>query len=343
MGTSIRRKVRINGEERWIRAASEQEYVNKIVELCTAAKAKTPVVKHNFGEYASKWFSLYSKPNIEKATAETYHRQLENIILPELGSKSFDEITVDDLQELFNGMLGAKSSKYKVRLVLNMIFNAAIEDGIISWNPLQSRKIRITGEESKTTKPYTVEQMRFLVSSLDKIQNEDDRTYLALQALHPLRLEEVLGLKWEDVDLDTRTICVRRAVTHPTRNYPEIKMPKTQASARTLGMSAKTVEYLMPKCNTDYILGGKEPYSYQQVKRMCERIRRDTGFEERITPIRFRTTVLTDLYDRTKDVKMAQTAAGHTTATMTLKHYIKGRESCLRTADTIDSVYCQSR
>ena len=74
---------------------------------------------------------------------------------------------------------------------------------------------------------------------------------------------------------------------------------------------------------------------------MCERIRRDTEFDERITPIRFRTTVLTDIYDQTKDVKVAQYAAGHTTPTMTLKHYVKGRKSCLQAADTIDKVYCQ--
>ena len=37
-------------------------------------------------------------------------------------------------------------------------------------------------------------------------------------------------------------------------------------------------------------------------KPLCHRIKRDTGFCENITPIRFRTTVLTDLYDQTKDM-----------------------------------------
>lgn len=60
---------------------------------------------------------------------------------------------------------------------------------------------------------------------------------------------------------------------------------------------------------------------------MCDRIKRDTGFTENITPIRFRTTVLTDLYDQTKDIKLAQAAAGHTTSAMTLRYYVKGRET----------------
>ena len=58
---------------------------------------------------------------------------------------------------------------------------------------------------------------------------------------------------------------------------------------------------------------------------MCRHIQRDAGFEERITPIRLRTMVLTDIYGQTKDIKQAQAAAGHTTAAMTLKYYVKGR------------------
>ena len=61
------------------------------------------------------------------------------------------------------------------------------------------------------------------------------------------------------------------------------------------------------------MFGGKRPLSYTQVRKMCDRIKRNTGFTENITPIRFRTTVLTDLYDQTKDIKLAQAAAGHTT------------------------------
>ena len=72
---------------------------------------------------------------------------------------------------------------------------------------------------------------------------------------------------------------------------------------------------------------------------MCWRIQRDTGFSENITPIRFRTTVLTDMYDQTKDIKLAQAAAGHTTSAMTLKYYVKGRETSSKAADAVDKLY----
>ena len=49
--------------------------------------------------------------------------------------------------------------------------------------------------------------------------------------------------------------------------------------------------------------------------------------------------MLTDLYNVTKDIKQAQHAAGHTTAAMTLKHYVKGREETTNTATPIAQVY----
>ena len=72
---------------------------------------------------------------------------------------------------------------------------------------------------------------------------------------------------------------------------------------------------------------------------MCRRIQKDTSFEESVTPIRFRTTVLTDIYDQTKDIKQAQTAAGHTTSAMTLKHYVKGRGDSHTSAAVIADAY----
>lgn len=72
---------------------------------------------------------------------------------------------------------------------------------------------------------------------------------------------------------------------------------------------------------------------------VCNRIKRDTGFTENITPIRFCTTVLTDLYDQTKDIELAQTAAGHTTSAMTLRYYVKDRETISKAAAVVDRAY----
>ena len=134
-------------------------------------------------------------------------------------------------------------------------------------------------------------------------------------------------------------IYIHRAVTHPTRNLLLVKSTKTDASCREIELVPQIICYLPGGLPNHFILGGEEPLSYTQTRRMCQRIQRETGFEETITPRRFRTTVLSDIYDMTKDIKQTQAAAGHTTATMTLRHYVKNRQSLPNTATPIAAAY----
>ena len=311
----------------------------KLVGPQSAPSAALEPSKHLFSDYALTWFETYSKPNIETVTATTYKRQLTCHLLPAFEGLAVEDITTDDMQRLFNGITGAKTSKDKTKMVLNQILDAAVEDGVITKSPLRSKRIKITGKASQPTAPYTVEQMRFLVQHIGDIQDPIDRAYLAIQALHPLRLEEVLGLQGADIDPENGAIHICRAVTHPDRNQPEVKDTKTRSSARTIGLSALAVPYLPQTKPGEFVFGGKRPLSYTQVRKMCNRIKRDTGFSENITPIRFRTTVLTDLYDQTKDIKLAQVAAGHTTSAMTLRYYAKRRETISKAAAVVDRAY----
>ena len=342
MAPKITRTVTINGAKHWIRANTEQEYADKLLKLVSPQSAPSAAQergKHLFSEYALNWFETYSKPNIATATVKLYSHLLTYHIIPAFEGMAVENIRVDDIQRLFNNMDTSKETKYKVKRLLNQVLNAAVDDEFLMKSPLKSDRIKITGAESTTTATYSVEQMQYLVQHIEDIKQPLDRTYMAIQALHPLRLEEVLGLKWSDIDLEHMALHVNRAVTHPTRNQPEVKDTKTKSSVRTIGLSQLTVSYLTPGKADEFVVGGNSPLSYTQVRRMCERIQKDTGFTEKITPKRFRTTVLTDLYDKTRDIKLVQAAAGHTTADMTLKHYVKGRGNVVKSAAAIESAY----
>lgn len=339
MATKINRTVMIDGAKCWIHANSEQEYADKLMKLIGAQSPTRGCDKHLFSEYAWNWFETYSKPNIATATIKLYSNLFRCHIMPAFEGMAIEDIGVDDVQRLFNSMETSKETKLKTKRLLNQVLNAAADDDLLMKNPLKSNRLKITGSESTTTETYGVEQMQYLVQHIGDIKQAQDRAYLAIQALHPLRLEEVLGLKWSDIDLEHMTLSVNRAVTHPTRNQPEIKEPKTRSSIRTIGLSQLAVSYLIQGKPDDFVVGGDTPLTYTQVKRMCERIGRETGFNEKITPMRFRPTVLTDLYDRTRDIKLVQAAAGHTTAEMTLKHYVKGRGNVVESAAVIESIY----
>lgn len=198
MAKKIRRPYIINGTQCWISGNTEQEVLDNAIRLMGLTPAPAPAKpKKNFGQYARNWYEKYSKPTVSTATATTYDRQLRLYILPALGDKAVEDITLDDVQGLFNsfGSKTAKTTKEKCKVVLNMIFELAVEEGLMTRNLLKSSSFRLRGGASKATEPYTVEEMRCLVEGIGRLQNPTDRAYMALHTLHPLRLEEVLGLR----------------------------------------------------------------------------------------------------------------------------------------------------
>lgn len=318
--------------------------IREFLETDTVLSQSTQAARNGhsdaFGAYADNWFEVFAKPNIEAATALTYQRQINLYWKPAFGDKRLNELVSTDIQEVLNSMGNvAKDTKKKALMVLSMILDQAVEDGIIPKNVSKSKTVKVKGRAAKETEPYSVEQMRFLVANIPSIQNPIDRAYLAIAALHPLRPEEIFGLKYKDLNREEMKIAIVRAVTYPDRNQPVIKATKTESSVRKVDLVTQIVQYLPEGEPEEFLFGGQRPLSYQQIRRMRTRIKKDIQFDDDIVPRRFRTTVLTDLYDATKDIKQTQAAAGHTTAEMTLRHYVKGRHREGNTAAPVANCY----
>lgn len=343
MSNTIRRHVRINGTTVWITAKTEQEYMEKVVRLSGGNVMPVSKPKHPFGEYALTWLNVFSRPNVERVTSVSYEQQLKNYILPVLGEMNLEDITPADVQKIFNNMGKhmKQESKNKVKIVLNQIFKMARNDDIIAKNPLEAPSIRIKGEKSTPTLPYSVNEMRYMAEHLIDIQSGMDRAWLAISISLPLRPEEVLGLTWADVDEVNGVFHIRNTVTHPARNEPEFKTyTKTAASIRDLAVSEELLSCLPVRGKlNEFVIGGKTPLTYMQVRRMRERIQRDIRFDGSITPRRFRTTVATDISAQTHDLKLVQKMLGHSSPQMTLKHYDKGRSTTVDATDAIASCY----
>lgn len=343
MSNTIRRHVRINGTTVWITAKTEQEYMEKVVRLSGGNVMPVSKPKHPFGEYALTWLNVFSRPNVERVTSVSYEQQLKNYILPVLGEMNLEDITPADVQKIFNNMgkRMKQESKNKVKIVLNQIFKMAMNDDIIAKNPLEAPSIRIKGEKSTPTVPYSVNEMRYMAEHLIDIQSGMDRAWLAISISLPLRPEEVLGLTWADVDEVNGVFHIRNTVTHPARNEPEFKTyTKTAASIRDLAVSEELLSCLPVRGKpNEFVIGGKTPLTYIQVRRMRERIQRDIQFDGSITPRRFRTTVATDISAQTHDLKLVQKMLGHSSPQMTLKHYDKGRSTTVDATDAITSCY----
>jgi integrase len=113
-----------------------------------------------------------------------------------------------------------------------------VSDGLIPHNVTEGVKpLQIRREEIH---PLTPEQVRTL---LDMAHGDRLETLYVLAIHTGLRQGELLGLKWDDVDLEAGTLQVRRTLT-TTKGGLVLSAPKTKGSRRAVKLSQTAVSAL---------------------------------------------------------------------------------------------------
>lgn len=275
--------------------------------------------KTTFGEYARKWIETKSH-QIKPTTLKDYTTMLRSHLLPAFNDKPFAEITPMDFQYFLNAR-AYLSKKYltNMKKFFGMICKDAIEDKVVESNPAESRKIYIPSD--KVTVREALERWEFEdIASNIHVLKKDDEVLMALLMYTGMRLGEVLGLMWEDIDFENDLIRVKRNVTHPT-NQPHIGTTKTSNGLRTIPLIGKLKEILEPQKGSGFILGGDTPYSKMQHRRAWERITKQMELHGATAHI-FRHTYLTMLAATGVDVKTIQAIAGHGDIQITMNRYV---------------------
>lgn len=286
-----------------------------------------------FEAYARKWKQLYKDGKKKHTTLSQYESILNRHLYPEFGDMDIRTITIDDVQEFMNrnAHYSAKTIR-EIRLVLGMVLESAREDGIISLNPARSRRLSNPSKRlKKVREPLTREQARDILAHIDDLGQERDRRFLALLLCTGMRRNEVLGLRWEDIDFERGMINVRRGVTFKG-NLPVIDTPKTQAGIRSIPLLAKLVPFLEPRGENGYLIGeGDEPVTQQTVKRMWQRIEKIVNVYGK-TPHHFRHTFVTLAHRTGVDDKTLQTLGGYADARVMKDVYTHTQDEDLRIA-----------
>ncbi len=115
---------------------------------------------------------------------------------------------------------------------------ARVADGLIPRNPATGLKLpRIIREEID---PLTEEESRRL---LEAVRGERLEALYILALSTGMRQDELLALKWEDVDLEGGRLRVRRTLTHADKAFV-LGEPKTKNSRRTIRLTKGTISAL---------------------------------------------------------------------------------------------------
>jgi len=137
----------------------------------------------------------------EKKSVEAMRRQLDKNIVPALGSKRMSEIRRADVHKL-HGSIKAKIEANRNVSLVSIMFLWAERMGYVEENhPNPARGIERYAEKSRTRFLDDAELKRLIDSMKEEPQTI--QTIIWLYLLTGVRKNELLGLRWEDVDLDS--------------------------------------------------------------------------------------------------------------------------------------------
>ena len=135
--------------------------------------------------------------------------------------------------------MSSRTVRY-IHTTLHKALKQAVMDGLIPRNATEAVKPpQPTREEMH---PLTPEQAKLLLQAAHEAGDRLEALYVL--AIHTgLRQGELLGLKWDDVDLDDGSIQVRRTLAI-TKSGPVFTSPKTARSRRSVKLTSKATEAL---------------------------------------------------------------------------------------------------
>lgn len=320
-----------------LRASSQDEMNRKIVkafiecgriwDMLPELPRGKPRSSMSMHDYAIKW--LGRKRKVKQTTMVNYKLYVYSYIIPTIGEIDVSDVTPSDVQRMLDTFSDkSKKTLKEVKSALRQIFVYAISDKIRQDNPCDSVDIDIPSDKETTRDALDIEDYRDIIHNLDKL-NCQDRIYLALFLYTGMRRGEVLGLMWDDIDFDEKTINVVRNATYPGTNQAVITTPKTKAGTRKIPLDQNLETIIKPFRGSGYVIGGSSPLTSTNFKSIYRRIERTIDMHGATLHV-LRHSYLTYAVGETSDYKTVQGISGHADVFTLMNRYAHKQESKVR-------------
>jgi integrase len=184
------------------------------------------------GEYVTRWLNDSVRGTVRPSTFEVHRHMIEPHIVPTLGRLKLKDLNPAHVRGFYREKLDSGPSAATVRKmhsVLRKALKEAVLDGLIPRNACEA--VKAPKVERKEIMPLDREQARALLEAA----SGDRLEALYVLAVHTgMREGELLGLKWEDVDLERSVLRLRRALVREGSKTAlgDLKTPKSRRSVR---------------------------------------------------------------------------------------------------------------
>ncbi len=297
-------------------------------------------------DVAQEWFES-KKGMVKESTLSVYYTQILNNINPYWVDFEIESFKKSDAQlfisKLFQRGLSAKSVK-DAEIVLKQILLYAVDTYDVNI-PCQFKlkyPTKNLTEKKQEIQVYTLDEIK-KISSYFTEHPSYNLLGIVIVLCTGIRIGELCGLRWEDIDFEKKTITINRTVeriidTETRKTKIVIQSPKTINSQRCIPFSNWLYDVLVrfsaPCLPSYYIISGTEkliePRTYRSFyKRFIEN-------KIGIKCIKFhgmRHTFATNLIVGGADIKSVSELLGHSTVNTTLNLYthssIEDRRRCI--------------
>jgi integrase len=168
--------------------------------------------KQTLKDFLNYWFDEVHGATLKLSTRALYRRHLNNHIIPQLGHIQLQKLKADQVQAFIHTMLkdGLKTGTIKG---IFTILDAALKDAV-RWQRLTVNVCnavtppRLTQPETRT---LSKEEARRLLESAKESRLQ---CLFTLALATGMRLGELLALRWEEIDFESKRLQVRHTVAY---------------------------------------------------------------------------------------------------------------------------------
>lgn len=273
---------------------------------------------------------------IRKSSADYYKLRYNVNIKPIIGDMKLTDVKVNHCQMIVNKMIDdnkANSTIARTCTVMRGLFDYAVECDVIMKSPCRIKIQKSIGNQKKCREALTIDAQKKFLQTV-KGHNYENHYRFILQT--GLRIGELIGLKWEDVDFKKKTIRIKRSLKYEVgKGTWHIGEPKSEAGKRTIPLTDEAIEILksqkskneslkvLPLEWSGYVFLNKhgEPVTNDAYNSALVPICRRADIN-RFTVHTLRHTFATRCVESGMKPKTLQTIMGHSTISLTMDLYV---------------------
>lgn len=247
---SYEARKRVNGIDINLCGSNLEELIVAFEEAKRKAEAKTDVnAEMTLDEWYYKWFASFKEPYLKESSIQPMKGKYRRTIGKKLGKKKINEITNYDMQNALAELKKEGKANSSLKDAFGHVrecFESAKNSKLVEINPCFDLKVP-WNVKSKNRRFLSVEEQNaFLLTA--KYDREWYYPLFMVMFQTGLRIGEVGGLKWSDIDFDKKVIHVNRSLTSSyNEGVKVLKMTSTKTinSVRDIPFMGNVEEMLM--------------------------------------------------------------------------------------------------